>query len=111
MCGKDVAEIKGDRRGSWRAGRVERRDAAEVEYACAVCTRKVKGGGGSIKLSKAEMKALMARAAEAGAEAYEAARPVPMVVGTPKDMMASLMGRDDGGFDPNEPTYYVADGV
>lgn len=47
----------------------------------------------------------------AGRAAVAAMRPVPMVVGTPRNMMASLMGGDDGGFDPDQPTYYVADGV
>lgn len=47
----------------------------------------------------------------AGVKAAEALTPTPMIVGTPKNMMASLMGGDDGGFDPAEPTYYVADGV
>jgi hypothetical protein len=52
------------------------------------------------------------RAAEAaGEQAVADASVVPMVVGTPRNPMASLMGGDGGGFDPNQPTYYVADGV
>lgn len=47
----------------------------------------------------------------AGKEAVEKASVVPMVVGTPKNVMASLTGGDDGGFDPDEPVYYVSDGV
>jgi hypothetical protein len=67
--------------------------------------------GASPKLSTGEMEALFARAGEAGRKAFEDAKPVPMIVGTPKNMMASLLGGDDGGFDPNEPIYHVADGV
>jgi hypothetical protein len=52
------------------------------------------------------------RAADiAGEQAVAGASVVPMVVGTPRNMMASLMGGDDGGFDPSQPTYYVPDGV
>lgn len=47
----------------------------------------------------------------AGKAAGAAARPTPMVVGTPKNMMASLTGGDDGGFDPDQPTYFVSEGV
>jgi hypothetical protein len=113
MCGKDVAEIKGDRRGSWNRPRIERKDEADRGYSgiCAVCTRKAHGGGGSVKLTVADMKALVARAAEAGEKAYRDAIPTPMVVYTPKNMMASLMGGDDGGADPNEPVYNVPEGV
>jgi hypothetical protein len=113
ICGKDVAEIKGDRRGSWVRGRIERRDEADRDYygICTICTRRAKGGGGSVKLTVADMKALIARAAEAGEKAYRDAIPTPMVVYTPKNMMASLMGGDDGGADPNEPVYGVAEGV
>jgi hypothetical protein len=113
ICGKDVAEIKGDRRGSWRRGRVERRDETERGYdgICAVCANKVKGGGGSVKLTTSAMKALLARAREAGEKAFADAIPVPMVVYTPKNVMASLTGGDDGGPDPSEPVYNVSEGV
>jgi hypothetical protein len=111
ICGRDVAEVKGDRRGSWRAGRVERRDADGIGYVCAACTRKAKGAGGSVKLSKAAMKALLARAAEAGEKAYRDAVPTPMVVYTPKDPVASLLGGPDGGPDPSEPVYTVNEGI
>lgn len=47
----------------------------------------------------------------AGMKAVEAMTPVGMMVYTPKNPVASLVGGDDGGPDPNEPTYYVADGV
>lgn len=65
----------------------------------------------TVKLSLAEMKALHARAVEAADAAFTAASPRPMVVGTPKNMMASLMGQDDGGLDPEQPIYHVPDGV
>jgi hypothetical protein len=52
------------------------------------------------------------RAADAaGEKAVADASIQPMLVGTPQNMMASLMGQDDGGFDPEQPVYYVADGV
>lgn len=47
----------------------------------------------------------------AGRAAVSAMTPTPMVVGTPRDMMGSLMGGDGGGFDPGQPVYYVSDGV
>lgn len=47
----------------------------------------------------------------AGMAAVKAATIQPMIVGTPKNLVGSLMGGDDGGFDPNEPTYFVSDGV
>lgn len=65
----------------------------------------------AVKLSKADMKALLARAAEAATEAREACTPTPMVVGTPKNMMASLMGGDDGGFREDRPIEVVSGGV
>jgi len=34
-----------------------------------------------------------------------------MVVGTPKNLLGSLMGGDDGGFDSEQPIYHVAGGV
>jgi hypothetical protein len=113
ICGKDVSEIKGDRRGSWSRGRIERQDAGSLsEYAiCSTCRNKASGGGGSTKLSTAEMKSLLARAAEAGEKAFREAIPTTMYVGTPKDVMGSLMGGDGGGFDPNENIYEVREGV
>ena len=47
----------------------------------------------------------------AGCQAASATTPTPMVVGTPRDLMGSLMGTGGGGFDPEEPTYFVAGGV
>jgi hypothetical protein len=112
MCGRDVTEITGDRRGSWNRGRIERQDAEGMpEYSiCATCRSKVHGGG-SIKMSKADMKALIARAAEAGDAAFREAIPTPMVVYTPRNMMGSLMGGDDGGADPSKPVDFVSEGV
>lgn len=46
----------------------------------------------------------------AGQKAVEDCRPTPMIVGTPKNMAASLLGGDDGGFDPDEPIYHVPGG-
>src|SRR5262252_1109132 len=79
ICGKDVDEVKGDRRGSWQRGRIERKSAEGMrDYEiCTTCVRRVSGGGGSIKMSKPEMKALIARAAEAGETAYREAIPAP----------------------------------
>jgi hypothetical protein len=51
------------------------------------------------------------RAHAAGLAAAEAAVPTPMVVGSPKNLMGSLLGGDDGGFDPDKPTYYVSEGA
>jgi hypothetical protein len=114
ICGKDVAEITGDRRGSWQRGKIERKDENALTYdgyICAICKRKATGGGGSIKLSEAEMKALLARAGDAGEKAFRDARPTPMVVYTPRDVMGSLMGGDDGGADLSQPVEYVGEGI
>lgn len=113
MCGIDVAQVKGDRRGSWSRGRIERQDANEIGrdgYVCARCRTKIEGGG-SVKMSKAAMKALIARAGEAGEAAFRGAVPTPMIVYTPRDVLGSLMGGDDGGADPNEPVYAVNEGI
>jgi hypothetical protein len=115
LCGKDVAEIKGDRRGSWVRGRVERKNESDLSsyegYVCAVCKRRADGSVGSIKLSKTAMAELLARAIAAGDQAFADAIPTPMVVYTPKDMMGSLTGGDDGGPDPSQPVYRVNEGV
>jgi len=63
------------------------------------------------KGTKTQWSRLYAEADAAGRKAANASTPAPMLVGTPKDMMASLTGGDDGGFDEKEPVYYVADGV
>lgn len=63
------------------------------------------------RFTDAEARDLYERADAAGKAAAEAARPTPMMVGTPKNFLGSLMGGDDGGFDPDQPTYYVAEGV
>ena len=116
MCGRDVAEVKGDRRGSWQRGRIERKEINEKDLRnygiCAACSRKVfASGGGSLKLSKAEMEALLSRAGAAGDAAFRAAIPAPMVVYTPANLMGSLMGGDDGGPDPSKPVHLVNEGV
>lgn len=59
----------------------------------------------------AEYQALYDRAHAAGVAALEAAKAVPMIVGTPVNMLDSLMGGDGGGFDQTKPTYYVEGGV
>jgi hypothetical protein len=63
------------------------------------------------KFSKTEAAALIDRAEIAASQAFAAARPTPMIVGTPKDPVASLFGGDGGGFDESQPTYYVEGGV
>lgn len=112
LCGTDVAAVKGNRRGATRSGRIVEKDPGELEAygLCGRCRAK-RDGAGSIKLSTADMKALVARATEAAEVAFRAATPTPMMVYTPKNMMASLVGGDDGGPDPNEPVYHVADGA
>lgn len=65
----------------------------------------------AVKLSESEMQALLARAAQAGEKAFREAIPAPMLVGTPRDMMGSLMGGDGGGFDTGQPIYQVNEGV
>jgi len=65
----------------------------------------------SVKGTPRQWAKLYADADAAGRKAADAATPVPMLVGTPKNMLASLVGRDDGGFDEKEPVYYVSDGV
>jgi len=62
------------------------------------------------KLSKPEMRALVERAEAAAAEAFKAAKPTPMIVGSPRDPVASILGEDDGGLDPGQPIYTVPDG-
>lgn len=42
--------------------------------------------------------------------AFNAASPTPMYVGTPRNMMGSLMGGDGGGFRDDRPVYTVPDG-
>jgi hypothetical protein len=54
---------------------------------------------------------LIRRADAAGEQAVADATVVPMVVYSPRDPVASLLGGDDGGPDPNQPVYHVPDGV
>jgi hypothetical protein len=65
----------------------------------------------AVKMTAAECAALDARADAAGRAAAEACVPTPMVVGTPRDMLGSLMGGDGGGFREDEPTYFVSGGI
>lgn len=55
-------------------------------------------------------KALYERAMQAAKDAASGARTDPMVVGTPQNLMASLVGGDDGGFREDRPVYIVNDG-
>lgn len=86
------------------------REAVAAGYSslCSRCTAKADGTGGSVKLSVAAMKALHARAAEAGSLAWRAARPTPMAVIQPNDPVASLLGDDSAG---GEVIDVVMDGV
>lgn len=56
-------------------------------------------------------KALVEDAILAGATAGADACPAPMVVGTPVNVAASLIGGDGGGFNTDKPVYYVSEGV
>lgn len=55
--------------------------------------------------------ALFDKAWAAGVAAADACTPVPMVVGTPANMMASLTGDNSAGFKPDAPIYVVSSGV
>ena len=61
-------------------------------------------------ISKSDLRRIFASAREAGLAAARAAVPEPMVIGTPKNMMASLMGQGSE-FDPKQPVYVVPEGV
>lgn len=65
----------------------------------------------SPRFTEAAAARLIAQAETAARAAYHAATPTPMIVGTPKDPVASLLGGDDGGLDPGQPIYHVAGGV
>jgi hypothetical protein len=79
---------------------------------CRTCKAKATGEKKtSPRFTKAAAKALHARAWEAAAKAADAAIPAPMMVYTPRDPVASLLGQDDGGVDPNEPIYRVNEGA
>jgi hypothetical protein len=67
-------------------------------------------GNGKPKSSAAEHRALFERAVAAAEIAAAETTPTPMLVGDPKNMMASLMG-DDGGFREDRPIYKVASGA
>jgi hypothetical protein len=61
--------------------------------------------------TEAAARALITRAEAAGEAAFKAAAPTPMIVGTPKDPIGSLLGGDGGGFDTSQPIYHVNEGV
>lgn len=65
----------------------------------------------AVKMTAAQCAALDALADKAGREAAEACVPTPMNVGTPRDMLGSLMGGDGGGFREDQPIYHVAQGI
>lgn len=64
----------------------------------------VKGASTSKSFTQASVKALHAKAHEAGHAAATAASPVPMIVGSP----STPLGSD---IDPSKPTYFEAEGV
>lgn len=64
----------------------------------------------SRKVEEARFAALYEKAQQAARDAAAAAAPQPMVVGTPRNMMASLTGGDDGGFREDRPVYVVNEG-
>lgn len=47
----------------------------------------------------------------AGCSAAAGTTPTPMMVYSPKNLMGSLTGGDDGGVDTSKPVYHVAGGV
>lgn len=63
------------------------------------------------RFTRFQAAALYKKAMAAGDAAAAAAIPAPMVVGTPANLLGSLMGGDDGGFDTAKPVYYVSEGV
>ena len=66
------------------------------------------------RMSRSQCAALYQKAAEAGEAAAAACTPTPMVVGTPKDPVASLTGaslEESGGFSETEPVYVVPSGI
>lgn len=63
------------------------------------------------RITEAEAEALFAAGVTAACAAYIGATPTVVQFGSPKDMAASLMGGDDGGFDPSQPIYTETEGV
>jgi hypothetical protein len=63
------------------------------------------------RFTRKEAVELHRRAEQAAEAAAEAARPAPMIVGSPKDPVASIMGLPDGGLDPDQPQYLVNEGA
>jgi hypothetical protein len=64
----------------------------------------------SVKLHERFQRAVEAADA-AGAEAVAGAQVVPMMVYTPRNVLGSMMGGDDGGIDTSQPVYHVEGGV
>lgn len=60
------------------------------------------------KMTKAQFRALVRKADEAGRAAVAKVKLVDYVVGTPVDMMGSLMGRGSGGFRADRPVYQMS---
>lgn len=91
---------------------LDRFNKGETEVIAELRERGATGAGnGKPKSSKADHKALYERAWAAADAAAEAITPTPMAVGEPVNMMASLMGGDDGGFRDDRPQYVVNSGV
>lgn len=68
-------------------------------------------GTAAPKFSLVSAEALYNKAHAAGLKAGQDAVPNPMIVGSPRNPMGSLMGGDDGGLDPNKDMWYVSEGV
>jgi hypothetical protein len=65
----------------------------------------------SPRFTEAQAAALIERAEAAAKVAFEAAKPTAMIVGTPRDLIGSLLGGDGGGFDTSQPIHYVSEGA
>lgn len=100
LCGQETAAL----RREWQS------EEPPTYGICTRCDNKLNPKPKPPKLTVADMKAICARASEAAVEAFTAAKPPTMVVGTPKNLMGSLTGGDDGGLDPDEPIYVVPEG-
>lgn len=110
LCNKPIPARR--RRIDWDGSDQVATGTYSRRYVCRRCKAQATGEKkqGSPRFTKAQAIALHERASAAAKAAAEAATPIPMVVGTPKDPMASLMGGDGGGFDTSKPIYRVNDG-
>jgi hypothetical protein len=107
ICGRALPRFR-----TAKAASTEEVESLRRTYAiCQGCRKKLTGPESAPKLSEEAMEALYRRALAAADAAWEAAVPRPMIVGTPKNMMASLMGQDGGGLDPEKPIYYESEGA